>query len=474
MTEPAGACGAARGTLGRMVGEVPAAGRFKPRPAPPPARARPPPEAAPKPRPHGVAELEAAITALRRCVAPAQMAAGTSRRCCADRGSGEFVDADLVCEIPALCVRDTRALMAGLREGRALVDAALILRKALLRDGGASPAVRAAVRQMCGLEDDGEDEEDAEVGAEESCAAALVRRLQAEAFRAKKVLAGASSRVAVRHTLGLRPEGSGEPAADGRGTQGGHPAHDFDPVGLAPLLVALREVESDLDYQGELVAEVEARLGGTGAEAYSRDNFAYGSTPYSTWHTVVVDACPGLRARLEAGGVYCVWGSSLGWLVFYAAFTFPSAVCRGVELLETHVAASRRLAESPAAKAALFSGPTKPTIVLDKGDLLASDIANVDVLVLTSQCWDAELKARCRGKILAELRAGAYVVDYGDGVLGCEAEAFEVVATPGGSVSWNSTGQQFYVYARRQAPARRKTAGTGAAALPRRRPPMIK
>ena len=55
--------------------------------------------------------------------------------------------------------------MAGLREGRALVDAALILRKALLRDGGASPAVRAAVRQMCGLEDDGEDEEDAEVGA---------------------------------------------------------------------------------------------------------------------------------------------------------------------------------------------------------------------------------------------------------------------------------------------------------------------
>ena len=99
---------------------------------------------------------------------------------------------------------------------------------------------------------------------------------------------------------------------------------------------------------------------------YSAGNFAYGSTPYQTWRLLTTipavaralvlcmqpsqlsqpsqpshppdTATQGGEAQGAGGGdaeereAFVVWGSSLGWLVFYAALTY-GVRSRGVELL---------------------------------------------------------------------------------------------------------------------------------------------
>ena len=93
---------------------------------------------------------------------------------------------------------------------------------------------------------------------------------------------------------------------------------------------------------------------------YSAGNFAYGSTPYQTWRLLTTipavaralvlcmqpsqpsrpsqPSTQGGEAQGAGGGdaegreAFVVWGSSLGWLVFYAALTY-GVRSRGVELL---------------------------------------------------------------------------------------------------------------------------------------------
>ena len=65
--------------------------------------------------------------------------------------------------------------------------------------------------------------------------------------------------------------------------------------------------------------------------SYSRTNFAYGSTPLSSW-LALFRSTP-VRAKLESKSCrYVVLGSSIGWLVFYGA-----CICglesEGVELM---------------------------------------------------------------------------------------------------------------------------------------------
>jgi hypothetical protein len=86
-----------------------------------------------------------------------------------------------------------------------------------------------------------------------------------------------------------------------------------------------------------------------------KTNFAYGSTPYQTFRAITrfpavaqaLVSCTLLPAQEKegaegegdvtlcggVGGAVVVWGSSLGWLVFYAALTY-GVRSRGVELLE--------------------------------------------------------------------------------------------------------------------------------------------
>lgn len=69
------------------------------------------------------------------------------------------------------------------------------------------------------------------------------------------------------------------------------------------------------------------------------------------------------------------------------------------------------------------------------GDMLACDLSSAGLVMLASQCWDAELVAAAGAKLAAELRPGALVVDYTGAlapVLGAPEAVVEV------EVSWNA------------------------------------
>lgn len=184
------------------------------------------------------------------------------------------------------------------------------------------------------------------------------------------------------------------------------------------------------------------------APAYTEENFAYGSTPFGSWLGVIA-ACPELASAMgelahEAGRDerrspgYAVWGSSSGWLVFYAALGLgvPSV---GYEILKCHVDAARRVAAANDVSEDLAS--------FVRGDAAEAPLNGVRVVVLTSQCWDEALKTRVARRLAEDLAPGALAVDYG-ARLAQEAAFGEPIATVTAPSSWNAQ-QKFYVFRRR-------------------------
>jgi hypothetical protein len=116
---------------------------------------------------------------------------------------------------------------------------------------------------------------------------------------------------------------------------------------LAVLVDDLRVAEGSFEFQRTLM-QAHQRLGST--TAYSRDNFAYGSTPWQSWIKVHTDpGCRELAAAVQrcaaAGSAlpeYVVFGSSLGWLCFYAAFSL-SVRAVGYEIVDPLVEMAEQL-----------------------------------------------------------------------------------------------------------------------------------
>jgi hypothetical protein len=52
---------------------------------------------------------------------------------------------------------------------------------------------------------------------------------------------------------------------------------------LLDIVRSLRALEQGVDMQARIAAEVQSLSQATG---YTDDNFAYGTTPYATWHKV--------------------------------------------------------------------------------------------------------------------------------------------------------------------------------------------
>ena len=202
----------------------------------------------------------------------------------------------------------------------------------------------------------------------------------------------------------------------------------------------LRARESDYAWRGALLGEVENQAR---ARGWSSENFSYGSTPFASWVAVFVQ-CDELRERaktLEEDDLkYVVFGSSAGWLVFYAATTFRGARCEGFEILETlHATASHVLegAEKKACK--------KFNVNFCNADMLSSSLCDVGIIVLTSMCWDDAVYDAVLEKLAEELRAGAFVIDYRGNL--AQKDKFALVSKDSlrAPVSWNP-GQRFYVF----------------------------
>ncbi|DBA82014.1 TPA: hypothetical protein ACH3X1_007713 [Trebouxia sp. C0004] len=114
------------------------------------------------------------------------------------------------------------------------------------------------------------------------------------------------------------------------------------PAILMQLLQKLHSLQEDVMFQADMTHCIQA------AASHSRwtlDNFAYGSTSFQGWlrifqHPLVQ---PHILTALSHGKHFQVWGSSIGWLVFYAALTYGLQAV-GYELLSCHVDTAQQLA----------------------------------------------------------------------------------------------------------------------------------
>ena len=353
---------------------------------------------------------------------------------------------------PALRVT-TRLLNARLREtldalvrAREIADSALLARHREMEGGaGAEPDVERARGELRDLLEEVQ-EENLLGGVPELPGAPAGAREAADV----------AARVAVE---GRAPRGGNEQEEDvGPATAdslaalraGELAAHDL--AALRAVTRALREAERDVNARAALAAETKALGGG---DEYTEENFAYGSTPLSTW-LALIGGCPELADQMHAlanregpGAApgtpagYAVWGSSSGWMVFYAALGLGVRSI-GYELLRCHV----DTANEAAAAAAVLSPTGGRLATFVCGDMLEAPLGEgVRVVVLTSQCWDRGLHDRAAKRLAEGLTAGALVVDYGPRL--ADEEAFgEPIATLTLPVSWNS-GQKFYVFRRR-------------------------
>ena len=291
-------------------------------------------------------------------------------------------------------------------------------------------------------------------------------------------------------------------------------ARRADPATLRLVVATLAAAERDVDARAALAHEIETRFRTTSpGTSYSSENFAYGTTSLRAWTRVVAE-CPALSAamralardaerdaatfaeedaflehvggesfhsaqlrRLEERSRCVVFGSSTGWLVFYAALAHGVRSV-GYELLEGRVATAR------AAARAAFSFSTRPDVCSNEETFRSENAAIVDerdaaatkarracswvgllafsssdatlaplgvgakVVVLTSQCWDESLKTRVAERLTRGLPSGALAVDYGD-LLAREPAFGEPVAVVEAPTSWNRK-QKFYVFQKKE------------------------
>ena len=272
-------------------------------------------------------------------------------------------------------------------------------------------------------------------------------------------------------------------------------ARRADPATLRLVVATLAAAERDVDARAALAHEIETRFRVSGTSpgtspgtSYSSENFAYGTTSLRAW-TRVVAACPALAAamralardaerdaatfaededfffsenvgggpshsarlrRLEERSRCVVFGSSTGWLVFYAALAHGVRSV-GYELLEGRVATARATARtafsfsSKARRACSWVG----LLAFSSSDATLAPLGvGAKVVVLTSQCWDESLKTRVAERLASELKPGALVVDYGER-LAREPAFGEPIAVVEAPTSWNAK-QRFYVFQKRE------------------------
>jgi hypothetical protein len=275
---------------------------------------------------------------------------------------------------------------------------------------------------------------------------------------------------------------------------------------LRQIVATLRIAERDVDAKAALVAEMASFPDGL----YSRENFAYGTTSFETW-VEVARSCPPLvdamralsldvfresertvrgnagretrtsceaRDALEGKPRCVVFGSSFGWLAFYAALGHRVR-CVGYEILQGRVDVANRAlgclrervlsktgggpgpligswkTEGDASNDAKTANGTLDGVAFSRCDCARAPLGDgAAVVLLTSQCWDDSLKSRVAERLRSEdFRVGALVVDYGDWLRreACFGDPLSVAEAP---TSWNPR-QRFYVFQKKRGSERR-------------------
>mmetsp|Transcript_22884 Transcript_22884/g.36488 ORF Transcript_22884/g.36488 Transcript_22884/m.36488 type:complete len:319 (+) Transcript_22884:260-1216(+) len=210
---------------------------------------------------------------------------------------------------------------------------------------------------------------------------------------------------------------------------------------LSLIVTELHQCEKQPEFHKEI-----SRCAIEMNQQYDLENFAYGSTPYHSFARILtyipMDIQESMSAQLRN---VCIFGSSAGWLVFYAcALGYTS---EGYEILPCLGKTSLKYRE-------LLSCQDKARCTLHIRDMLEADLSSVGLLVLTSQCWDVQLKQATYEKIARQAPGRTVLLDYGKGFGEWIAdpsnshirEAHALEASPFVvPVSWNPR-QRMYVY----------------------------
>ena len=248
-------------------------------------------------------------------------------------------------------------------------------------------------------------------------------------------------------------------------------------AGLLLRIVAhVRSVESKDSFQRSLIYDQKVLASRLGVD---RETFAYGSTPFLSWQKLFEGNCNTLddairRCKFERQTIlgeekqrsYVVFGSAMGLLAFYGAVGLGLRTL-GYEILPCLARSASEIAKSFGLCDDTVESTSNPQLLrLVEGDMLNADIKEAGVVLLTSQCWDYELKKKVYTKLATELQRDALIIDYTPG-LGCfslestgtggplgnemntvktrfcflEVKSAKVVT----SVSWNAS-QPFYVF----------------------------
>lgn len=245
--------------------------------------------------------------------------------------------------------------------------------------------------------------------------------------------------------------------AEGGSSAGAGEARSSYPRGEAPselgreatvldaVVSDLSRTQRTLSFQSDLL-QSQDQASSSPLSAYTAENFAYGTTPLDSFLEVFNH--PALAARAgecrSCNMDVVVFGSSSGWLCFYAALGLGLRSV-GHELLRPLVEVARSTAERHEL------GDDAVSFVL--GDMLAADLGNCGILVLASQCWDRGLAREARVKAARELPRGSAVIDYlpwDEDVLGGNGgdPAVEEVGVVTRPVSWNQA-QEFHILIKR-------------------------
>lgn len=205
---------------------------------------------------------------------------------------------------------------------------------------------------------------------------------------------------------------------------------------LDAIIFRLDSVERDFAFKTNLAAEVRNICA---AQDWTLENYAYGSTPYTSWARLFEhDALKHAIARVRQDGLsYVVWGSSMGWLVFFAGLTF-GVPCAGFEILQTlHDTATRTFD--------LLPSNYRSVVTFKNDDMLSSSLESVGIVMLTSYCWDAVVREAACERLARDLTAGSIVIDYGDRLSKFAEFGNRPIFTDVCPTSWNPK-QRFFVY----------------------------
>lgn len=202
---------------------------------------------------------------------------------------------------------------------------------------------------------------------------------------------------------------------------------------LVRITQQLRALERTPEFARGLVASTAEVASQPGSADYSRDNFSFGSTPFHTWfavfqHPVVAAATAAANVGdpCAAGAHVAVFGSSYGLLAFNCALALGARTV-GYDLLPFLTDHAGRVAADNAIPSSLMRFVC--------ADMLTAPLADARVVLLTSQCWDAHLRAAVYAKLDSECRAGCVVVDYVNDLQHHSAR-FAHVGRVCGEVSW--------------------------------------